>query len=45
MKAFWAKYVQEPFLRALMEVPWFGPVVSAVLVAMLVNMLTEALTT
>ncbi len=41
----WSKYVQEPFLRALTEVPWFGPVVSAVLVALLVNILTEALTT
>ena len=41
----WSKYVREPFLRALTEVPWLGPVVSAVLVAMLVNILTEALTT
>jgi hypothetical protein len=45
MKTLWGKYVQEPFLRALTEVPWFGPVVSAVLVALLVNILTEALTT
>jgi len=44
MKTFWGKYMQEPFLRALTEVPWFGPVVSAVLVALLVNILTEALT-
>jgi hypothetical protein len=44
MKTLWAKYVREPFLRALTEVPWFGPVVSAVLVALLVNILTEALT-
>ncbi|HID61243.1 MAG TPA: hypothetical protein EYP49_00635 [Anaerolineae bacterium] len=41
----WSKYIREPFLRALTEVPWFGPVVSAVLVALLVNILTEALTT
>jgi len=39
------KHVWEPFLRVLTEVPWFGPVVSAVLVAMFVNILTEALTT
>jgi len=39
----WAKYVREPLLRALTELPWFGPVVSAVLVAMLVNVLTDAL--
>ena len=44
MRSFWSKYVQEPFLRALTEVPWFGPVISAVLVALLVNILTEALT-
>lgn len=45
MSALWTKHVREPFLRALTEVPWFGPVVSAVLVALLVNILTEALTT
>jgi hypothetical protein len=44
MKTLWSKYIREPFLRALAEVPWFGPVVSAVLVALLVNILTEALT-
>jgi len=44
VKTLWSKYVQEPFLRALTEIPWFGPVVSAVLVALLVNILTEALT-
>ena len=44
MRAIWFKYVREPFLRALAQVPWFGPVVSAVLVALLVNILTEALT-
>jgi hypothetical protein len=37
--------VRIPFLRALSEVPWLGPVVSAVLLAMLVNLLTDALTT
>lgn len=45
MRPFWSKHIREPFLRALTEVPWFGPVVSAVLVALLVNILTEALTT
>ncbi|MFZ5917318.1 MAG: hypothetical protein ACOYZ7_10320 [Chloroflexota bacterium] len=44
MKPMWSKYVREPFLRALTQVPWFGPVVSAVLVALLVNVFTEALT-
>ena len=45
MTRLWTKYVRIPFLRALSEVPWFGPVVSAVLLAMLVNLLTDALTT
>jgi hypothetical protein len=45
MKTLWSKYVWEPFLRTLTEVPWFGPVVSAVLVAMLINIFTEALIT
>ena len=45
MKSLWSKYVREPFMRALTEVPWFGPVVSAVLMAMLINILTEALIT
>jgi hypothetical protein len=44
MKQSWHKYIREPFLRALTEVPWFGPVVSAVLVALLVNFAGEALT-
>ena len=44
MRTFWNKRVRWPFERALVEVPWFGPVVSAVLVALLVNMFTEALT-
>ena len=44
MKKLWSKYVKEPFLRAMRQVPWFGPVVSAVLVALLVNIFTEALT-
>lgn len=44
MKTFWSKYVREPFLRALVQVPWFGPAVSAVLISLLVNIFTEALT-
>jgi hypothetical protein len=44
VKALWHRYVRAPFEGALAEVPWFGPVVSAVLVALLVNVLTEALT-
>jgi hypothetical protein len=33
-----------PFRRALVEVPWFGPVVSALLVTMVVDLLTQAVT-
>jgi hypothetical protein len=45
MRTIWSRYVGEPFRRALTEVPWFGPVISAVLVALLVNILAAALTT
>ncbi len=45
MKTFWRKYIQTPFRRALAEVPWFGPVVSALLVTMVVDLLTQAVTT
>jgi len=45
MKTFWSKHVRAPFLRALIEVPWFGPVISAVLVAALINLTTEGLLT
>ena len=45
MKRWWSKYVREPFLRALREVPWFGPVVSALLVTMAVDLLTQTVTT
>jgi len=41
----WQRHVRGPFERTLRQVPWFGPVLSAVLVALLVNLLTEALTT
>ena len=44
MREFWRRYVQRPFGRAGREVAWFGPVVSAVLVALAVNLLTETLT-
>ena len=44
MKAFWHKHVRLPFQRALAEVPWFGPVVSALLVTMVVDLLTQAVT-
>ncbi|HAJ36712.1 MAG TPA: hypothetical protein DCL15_13585 [Chloroflexi bacterium] len=44
MKQWWDEWVKEPFLRILVEVSWFGPVLTAILVALLVNMLTEALT-
>jgi len=37
------KRLSEAFQRTLAEVPWFGPVISAVLVAMLVNLLTDTL--
>lgn len=45
MKTFWRKYIKTPFRRALAEVPWFGPVVSALLVTMVVDLLTQAVTT
>lgn len=44
MNQWWDEWVKRPFLRALVEIPWFGPVLTAILVALLVNMLTEALT-
>ena len=33
-----------PFLRAVQEIPWFGPVISGVIVALLVNTLSTTLT-
>jgi hypothetical protein len=44
VKRRWKEYVQGPFLRALREVPWFGPVISALLVTMMVDLLTQAVT-
>jgi uncharacterized membrane protein YeaQ/YmgE (transglycosylase-associated protein family) len=33
-----------PFLHAVQEIPWFGPVISGVIVALLVNTLSTTLT-
>ena len=44
MKTFGHKYIREPFQRALIDIPWFGPVISALLVTMLVDLLTQAVT-
>lgn len=38
------QYIQEPISRATLELPWFGPVFSAVFVAMAVNVVTDTLT-
>ena len=43
MRSIWSRYVRDPFLKALTEVSWLGPVVSAVLIALLVNIISEAL--
>ena len=45
MRQLWRKYVRTPFRRALIEIPWLGPVISAILIALAVNIATEALTT
>ncbi|GIK75184.1 MAG: hypothetical protein BroJett021_41720 [Chloroflexota bacterium] len=45
MNQWWDEWVVRPFIRTLTEVAWFGPVVIAILVSLLVNMFTEALTT
>jgi hypothetical protein len=44
MNHWWDEWVIRPFVRTMTEVAWFGPVLTATLVALLVNMLTEALT-
>lgn len=44
MKSFWSDKVTGPFRQTFYEVSWFGPVVSGILVGMLVNILTTALT-
>jgi hypothetical protein len=43
MKHFF-KNIVNPFRRTFIEVPWFGPAVSTVLVAALINVLTTTLT-
>ncbi len=43
MKKVWNRYVREPLTRTMIGVPWFGPVVMAVLVSMIINVLTTAL--
>lgn len=43
MKKHWNRYVREPLLRTMIGVPWFGPVVMAVLVSLIINVLTTAL--
>lgn len=45
MKSSWFKKIANPFRETQLEVSWFGPVVSAVLVAMLVELILEALFT
>ena len=45
MKQSWIKKISGPFRETLIEVPWFGPVVSAVLIAMVVELVLEALFT
>ena len=43
MKKIWNRYVREPLTRTMIGVPWFGPVVMAVLVSMIINVLTTCL--
>jgi hypothetical protein len=43
MESLWRDW-QERFLRTVRDVPWYGPAVSAVLIASFVNVLTEAAT-
>lgn len=45
MKPYLRRHVKIPFQRAFIELPWFGPVVSALLVTMVVDLLTQAVTT
>lgn len=39
----WNRWVKRPFLRAIFELPWFGPLVSGVVLAMILNMISEVL--
>lgn len=45
MKKFLLDHFTLPFQRTLSDVPWFGPTISAVLVATLINVLTDTLST
>ncbi|MEW5827651.1 MAG: hypothetical protein AB1846_02085 [Chloroflexota bacterium] len=45
MKSSGFKELFRPFERALADVPWFGPTLSAVLVATVINVLTDTLST
>lgn len=44
MKSLWRRYVREPFAHAMIELPWFSPVFSGIVVAFVVNLLTTWLT-
>jgi hypothetical protein len=37
----YSRFVRTPFVRALDEIPWLGPVISSVLVAMIVSLLYD----
>jgi len=43
MKKFITDKIIDPFLRTLADVPWFGPTLSAVLLATIINVLTNTL--
>lgn len=45
MKKFYLEKISLPFQRTLADVQWFGPTISAVLVATLINVLTDTLST
>jgi hypothetical protein len=44
MKSLWRRYLGDPFAHAMVELPWFGPVFSGIVVAFVVNLLTTWLT-
>ena len=44
MKNFFSRLISDPFRRAI-GLPWFGPTLSAVLLALMVNVLTDTLIT
>ena len=45
VRAFWSVNVREPVLRARIGLPWLGPVITSLVLALLVNVLTTTLTT